>query len=446
MNKRFKVIVILSSLLLMQAAVKAQENKKLSLDEALNLGIANSKSLKIDEAKLIEAMSTVEEAKNHQLPDLKISGSYLRLTNANIDLKIAAQKSSSSEGNAQPSSSMPSVNQAVFGMANFSLPLFAGGRIRYGIESAKYLLEASKLNQLNDKNAIAYNICQAYVNLFKASQMVMVLKENLLAAQQRDADFLNKENNGLVARNDRLKAQLQTSDIELQLLEMENNFNIANVNMNLLLGIPEATILQVDTTFTSQQVDTKTYPEYEQQTLQNRKDIQSVGFQQKAAQMRTKSAKAENFPTLALTGGYIAANIPGVLTVTNAVNAGIGVQYNLAKLWKSNAVLKQSKARETQIAYSRDLLVDEIKLNLNKDYQNAFVAKKKIEVYEKALTQATENFRITKNKFDNNLVTISDLLDANVALLSTKINVVNSKADAALAYKKLLETTGSLYQ
>ncbi|ULT46607.1 TolC family protein [Niabella defluvii] len=53
---------------------------------------------------------------------------------------------------------------------------------------------------------------------------------------------------------------------------------------------------------------------------------------------------------------------------------------------------------------------------------------------------------MTKNKFDNSLVTITELLDANVALLSTKINVLNAKADAALAYRKLLETTGVLYQ
>ncbi len=55
----------------------------------------------------------------------------------------------------------------MYGMANFSLPLFAGGRIKYGIESAKYLLEAAKLNAGSDKNEIAYNISQAYVNLLK---------------------------------------------------------------------------------------------------------------------------------------------------------------------------------------------------------------------------------------------------------------------------------------
>jgi hypothetical protein len=47
-----------------------------------------------------------------------------------------------------------------------------------------------------------------------------------------------------------------------------------------------------------------------------------------------KAAKSENLPTIAITGGYFAADVPGLLTVTNAINVGVGVQYNLDNLWK----------------------------------------------------------------------------------------------------------------
>jgi len=65
-------------------------------------------------------------------------------------------------------------------------------------------------------------------------------------------------------------------------------------------------------------------------------------------------------------------------------------------------------------------------------------------VYKKAVLQATENYRITKNKFDNNLVNTTDLLDANVALLQSNINLAVAKADVLLAYNRLLETAGLL--
>lgn len=81
---------------------------------------------------------------------------------------------------------------------------------------------------------MVYNISQAYNNLFKASQTIKVLEENLNASKKRDETFLKLEKNGLMARNDRLKAQLQTYNIELQLLDANNNYNIANINMNLM--------------------------------------------------------------------------------------------------------------------------------------------------------------------------------------------------------------------
>ena len=72
------------------------------------------------------------------------------------------------------------------------------------------------------------------------------------------------------------------------------------------------------------------------------------------------------------------------------------------------------------------------------------LSQKKIEVYQKAVLQSTENYRITKNKFDNNLVNTTDLLDANVSLLQSKINLAVAKADVLFAYNRLLQTAGLL--
>ncbi len=78
----------------------------------------------------------------------------------------------------------PEIHQVLYGSANLSVPIYSGGRIKYGIQSAKYLVEASKLSTENDKTAIAYNVAQAYNNLFKANQSIKVFEENLAASQK----------------------------------------------------------------------------------------------------------------------------------------------------------------------------------------------------------------------------------------------------------------------
>ncbi|GAA5084900.1 TolC family protein [Chryseobacterium ginsengisoli] len=419
------------------ANANAQEKKALTLDEAVQLGIQNSKNLKIDAAKIEEATADLLEAKNRQLPELKVSGSYMYLPiKPNIDLKLSTGSGSGAAS--------PTVHQVAYGSANLSVPIYNGGKIKYGIESAKYLVEASKLSTENDKIAIAYNVAQAYNNLFKANQSIKVLEENLTASQKRDETFLKLENNGVIARNDRLKANLQTSNIELQLLEAKNNYNIANINMDLLLGIPETTEIEVDQNYIEEGSDVKAVDFYVNEAKENRKDLQALDKQRQAAALGTKSAKAENLPSIAFTGGYVAADIPKFLTVYNAVNVGVGISYNLSNIWKENSSLKQSQAREMQLTATNELLNDNIKLDVNREYQNTDYSKKRISVFEKTAEQANENYRITKNKYDNGLATMTELLDADAAQISANVGVINAKADAALAYRKLLQTTGTL--
>ncbi|SHL75128.1 TolC family protein [Chryseobacterium polytrichastri] len=433
--KRINNSVIALSLFIGMANTNAQEKKQLTLDEAVQLGIQNSKSLKIDAAKIEEATADLLEAKNKQLPELKVSGSYMYLPiKPNIDLKIPGVSAAGG----------PDVHQVAYGSVNLSVPIYNGGRIKYGIQSAKYLVEASKLSTENDKIAIAYNVAQAYNNLFKANQSIKVLEENLTASQKRDDTFLKLENNGVIARNDRLKANLQTSNIELQLLEAKNNYNIANINMDLLLGLADNTEIEVDQNYIDEGAEVKAVDFYVNEARENRKDLKALAQQRKAAELGSKSAKAENLPSIAFTGGYVAADIPKFLTLYNAVNVGVGISYNLSNLWKENSSLRQSQAREKQLAANDELLNDNIKLDVNREYQNTDYSKKRIVVYEKAAEQANENYRITKNKYDNGLATMTELLDADAAQISSNVGVINAKADAALAYRKLLQTTGTL--
>jgi outer membrane protein TolC len=441
MINQYKIPGLLLAFQFVAAISFAQTTTKLNLQEAIGLGIKNSKLLKISQSKINEASAVVQEATDARLPNFNLSSSYLRLSAANVDFKTASN-SGGTNGGGTAAAEPVKPSQAVYGIANLSMPLFAGGRIKYGIESAKYLQQASVLDAVNDKDAIAFNTTKAFVNLYKAQETVNIVKENLHTSLSRDSSFSNLEKNGILARNDLLKAQLQTSNIELALLDAENNANLAMANMNLLLGQPESTLVEIDTAFVRIAEDLKTFPDYQALALQNRKDLQAIGFRKKAAATAIQSARAEGFPTIALTGGYIAANIPKVLTITNAINVGVGVQYNLASLWKKNTTLLQAKEREQQVIASEEILNDAIRLQVNQDYQNFMLSKKKIEVFEKANIQASENYRITNNKYNNSLATITELLEANVALLQSQLNIQTAKADAVLAYQKLLQTAG----
>lgn len=431
---KHKLILIAISLLSLQPLL-AQQTSSLTLKEAIDLTLANSKQLKLNEAKILEATTNIKEAREKQLPDAGVSGSYLWLpVRPNINLK------SDSAG----SGGGPKVSQALYGIASVSLPLYQGGKLKYGIESAKYLEQALKLDAENDRSAVILNTINACINLFKAKEAIALVQENLEQSQQRVKDFTNLEKNGLLARNDLLKAELQSSNIELTLLDAQSNYRLASANMDIMMGLPEETDLIPDRNGLALPTSIKTITEYEQDALQNRNDIAAAAVRKKSAELNIKTIKTDYYPSISLTGGYIAADIPKFLTITNAANIGVGVKYNISSLWKTKTKLAVAEAKVKQVQASEDMLSDNIRMQINQAYQAYFVSTKKIEVLGKAVEQATENYRITKNKYDNSLATTTELLDADVALLQSKLSVTNAKADSFLAYNKLLYAAGLL--
>jgi outer membrane protein TolC len=184
--------------------------------------------------------------------------------------------------------------------------------------------------------------------------------------------------------------------------------------------------------------------EYLQLAINNRNDVSPLYYRTKAAQSGIKSIKAEKYPSLQLTGGYIAADIPNVVSITNALNIGIGVSYNIGSLWKNKAKVQQAEAQVKQLVETRAMTDDNIRLQVNKNYFSLLSYRKKIEVYAKSVEQARENYRIVKNKFDNSLATTTELLEADVAQLQATLSYTLARADAFVAYNKLLQTAGVL--
>jgi outer membrane protein len=429
------IFIVLCVSIILISRSNGQTDRPLKLDEAIDLIIKNSYQLKFNNAKIDEAYAILHEAEERKLPNASASVSYLRLAGANVNLKT---KSSSGGGTGD---APPNVSQAMYGLLNASMPLYAGGRINYGIESARYLAEASRMDATDQKEKLIQKCIEAYVNLCKARAAVRLVKENLQNAHARINDLSSLEKNGLLARNDLMKAELQATTIESTLVDAENSWQLANINMDIMLGLDDHIMLQPDTTELTQKIDLQSLDHY-LKIATGRQDIAAIEKRKQVAEIGIKSIKAETLPSVQLTGGYIALNIPQFLSVTNALNLGLGVSYDLASLWKNKSKLAQAESKVKQIEATENMMDDEIRLEINKNYLNVIGAQKKVEVYTKSIDQASENFRIVNNKFKNNLATTTDLLDADVALLQTRLAQSFVRADALLAFYQLLHAAG----
>ncbi|MFM7018723.1 TolC family protein [Flavobacterium sp.] len=400
----------------------------MSLTDAIALVINNSNEAVLANTKVAASKLEMEILKNNQYPSAKISGQYLKLTGANVNSHLGGAGGGLD------------VSQLLLGQANVSMPIFSGFKIKNSIVASENSFKAQSFTASHTKEELALNVVELFAGLYKSTEMVNLLKENLKSAQQRTKDFSAMVDNGLIARNDLLKVQLQESNVALSLATAQKNVNVFNYQLVSLLKLSEGTSIDIDI----EAVKRDMAKNQSQNTSALRNDLEALNYKQKASEAGIKIAKAGYFPSLALTGGYIAFDLKNTLSVTNAMNYGIGFNYDLASLFKNGKQVKLAKIKFEEAKQATAQLSDKIKEEIQQAEENYALALKQNKVYALASEQATENYRIIKDKYDNNLANTNDLLEADVQQLQSTINLSLSQAEIALKYYQLQFASGKL--
>ena len=433
---KIKKSLLLAFLFLGISVMHSQERKTLSLKDAIEIAITKSNEASLANTKVETSKLELETVKNNMYPSLKISGQYSRLTNANVKSNIG---SGNTNPNAEPAAS-PKVSQLLLGQANVAMPIFSGFKLKNSIIASDNLYKSQTFSASHTKEQLALEVVELFANLYKSQEMAKLIEENIKSAQQRVKDFSAMVDNGLLARNDLLKAQLQESNIQLSLDNANKNINIINYKLVTLLQMDENTKIDID--IESIKEDMKKNQSLSIEAKRN--DLEALNYQEKASEASIKIAKAGYYPSLSFIGGYIALDLKDVLTVTNAINFGVGVSYDLASIFKNGKEVKLAKSKAEQTKKAVEILSDKIKEETQEAQENYNLSLKQNLVYKQANEQGEENYRITKDKYDNSLSDTNDLLEADVQQLQTKINLALSQADIALKYYQLQFASGKL--
>lgn len=428
-----KWVWLITCMVFIDLCVFAQDNKSLSIQEVIQLATTQSKEAKVANNKITGKNLELGVAKNSQLPEAKITGQFAMLSTPDINFRIPL---GSENGAANIKA-----NQLMLGQANISMPIYSGGKIKNSIHIAEESVIAEQYAAANTKEQIAAQAIKLYVTLYKAQQTVNLVEENIKRSEQQVIDFKAMEENGLIARNDLLKSELQLSNYKVALQEAVKNVKVLNYQLITLLQFDEdAKIDQI--TFDDTEILNEQYSF--ENVLQNRNDLKLLATQHKIATDQLKITKANYLPTIALTGGYVAADIKNVITVTNALNAGIGLSYDLGSLYKNNKNVDVAKHHIEEAQEQIDIANDRIKIQLQEAKENFTLAQNQEKVYAQAVMQANENYRIVKDKYDNGVADTDDLLEADVQQLQSKINEAVSKANVIEKYYDLLLVSGQL--
>jgi len=426
--------------LLLPGMLYAQNIKKLTLQEAIQLGIENSKNLKLSQNKIDEAMAKLDVVKDNALPTAKVSAIYNHAEIPTNQLVI---------GGANPLF-LPKRADAFLGTADVQQLVYGGGKMKYAKQSTKLLADVSRLDADKNKEEVTFAVIDTYYSLYKVAQSKMVVTQNLAAIASQLKQSQRFFEQGIVTKNDVLRFQLQQANITLTDLEIESNRKIVNYNLDILLGLPEDTQIEITDPLTDRK-DLASLNTYIDQALAYRQELKELDLRDKVAELNTKTVKANALPTFGVGADlyYINPNgsfIPSSHQYIVPMTVGATLSWNVGSLWTNKHKIVEAKVEQKGIAIQRDIQSDNVKTEINKNYQNYQVALNKIRILETSIDQATENDRLLESKYKNNVASAIDRIDAETLLYQAKINLELAKADAGLAYYTLLKSTGKISQ
>jgi outer membrane protein len=425
---------------LLPGMLYAQDVRPLTLPDALKLGIANSKNLKLSQNRIDRAVAQMKITHDNALPTANASFAY---THAEIPTNTLII------GGADPLH-LPKRTDAFIGTAAVEELVYGGGRYKLAEKSTKLLTDVARLDADKDQVDISYAVIDTYYSLYKVAQSKLVIQQNLeaIAAQVKQSQRFFEQ--GIVTKNDVLRFQLQQENVRLSELEAENNRKIINYNLDILLGLPESTELAVndpDAAFTT----ASPLNNYLETAIANRQELRSLDLRNQVAELNVKSVKANTRPTVGLGANLYYVNPSGAFIPSNheyivPVTVGANIAWNFGALWTNKNKISDARIQQQEVVIQKDIQLDNVKTEINRDYQNYQLAIQRIPVLEASIVQAAENDRLMESKYRNNVASAIDRIDAQTLLYQSKINLEIAKADAGLAYYTLLKSTGKISQ
>jgi outer membrane protein TolC len=450
MKTRFiKTILLLFAFTLL---LPAQQKQTLTIEQAIQIGMENSKTLRTSQYKVQAADAKASETNTLGLPSLKFSGTYTRLSPVPalvfpfpVGALLNSDNSISFVTQNYPLTSDIVNNYGL--KATLQQPLFTGGKISGAIDAAEYAAQATQEDHKKDQADVLYNIKAAYWNLYRANEFKRFVDENVDQIKSHAVDAENLFKQGMLTKNDVMKVRVQLSDALVRQIDAKNNVQLAMYMLNNTLGLPLQTEIELASTINIIDRDLAPADQLITSAFEKRPEMLGMNARVKASEAGLTSARGGWWPQIYLVGNYDYNRpnqryFPATDDFKDSWDVSVAVSFDL---WNWNQTGHQTTQAQAQLAQAQEglsMTKDGITLEVTQSYLNIQKAKERKIVSEQGVNQAEENYRMTDGVYKQGLAANSELLDAEVALLQAKLNLTQSLVDYELAIAQLSKAIG----
>ena len=429
-----KILILLITL--MGTSVIAQE----VLNKAEAIEIALKYNFDIREADNNEniALNNASKKNSGFLPSVSANGG--------VTYAITDSENTFTSGDVQSASGVQTERYNASIGANYIL--YNGETRKYNFKKFQESLNISELQSRGVIENVIVNIFGSYYEVARLTQNEITQKETLDVSRERLRRAEYSFDYGQNTQLDVLNAEVDYNNDSINYLNIVQQLENEKRNLNLFLGREVNTPFSVDTTLNySQGLSRDAILE---NTLTNNVAVlQQNGFL-RSAEYDIKINNGANKPTVGLNTSYgWNQNNLGATSFVESQNSS-ALSYGATVSWNIFDGGQTSVRRQNNLIQleNQKLGMDRLKLNLNRDVNNAWsvyqTALFVLKAQEKNLTTNERNFSRTKEQQSLGLITSIEFRQAQLNLLNAKLNYNQAKYSAKNAELALLQLSGEI--
>ena len=437
---------IIVSLLFLVSYANAQEIKTLTLKDAITFALENKADAKKAKLQVENSNYQIEEVRSRALPQISANGSLthnpILQTNVIDGSAFGAPGTTiqAAFGQKWTSTAGVTLNQALYDQSVF-----------IGLKAAKSTKEFYQINEQLTEEQVIERVANAYYQVYVTRQNLNVIDNNLKNTGKVKDIIKGQFDNGLAKKIDLDRILVRISNINTQRQQILNAINLQENALKFYIGMPIETKIVIPqtefevtaTAFTAQKPEATSRTEY----LLLKKNEQLLEYQK-------KSVQAANYPVLSLTGSYNylgqGPEVPWFKKPVDGVYwsdyAAVGLNLHVPIFTGFGTRAKVRQAENKLQSVRVDL--EETKLALDLEYENA---KTQIDNSIISINNQKENSKLaqevysnTNNNYIQGLASLTDLLEAENALVEAQNNYTTALLDYKLAEIQLIKSKGEL--
>lgn len=315
--------------------------------------------------------------------------------------------------------------------------VYAGGAVNAAVKMAEHEGRMSEAVISQSRQGLRLMAAGEYLDLFRTDNSIKVYEKNIALTTKLIEEINAKREHGLALAADVTRYELRLEMLKLDLVRLRNTREIMNYRLVNSLGLPEGTVIS-SALADDEDLRDSSRQHWQEIAADSSPEMKVSGINVDMALTRQKLVRSERLPKIAVVAyenfnGPITFEIPPIDKNLNIWYVGLGIRYNFSSLYKSGHKLKQAEIAVRQAEQAKDVTEENLRNSVQKAYADYMQSYVELETSEKSLQLADENYERVHDRYMEQLVLVTDMLDAFNMKLEAELDV--SAANAGIQYR-----------